>query len=55
MDFVFSSYDPKDMIEMDQFVVNLSDRLPLQTFERLSVESAATMKDVGSTIRRFVS
>ena len=55
LEFYFSSYDPKFMIEMDQFVINLSGQLSVQTVERLSGESVATMKEVGSTISRYVS
>ena len=49
--FVCRSYDPKLMIEMDQFVHTLSGDAS-ETIERLSKQSAATMKDIGTTVRR---
>ena len=39
------------MIEMDRFVQPLSGA-PDQTIERLSIESAATMKEQGTTLKR---
>ena len=41
------------MIEMDQFAVALSGE-ESQTIERQSLESVATMKNVGKTIEEFV-
>ena len=41
------------MIEMDQFAVTLSGA-DSDIIERQSMESAATMKDVGKTIEEFV-
>ena len=40
------------MIEMDQFVKKLSGS-PVESIERHSKESAATMKDTGLNIKRF--
>ena len=39
------------MVEMDQFVHTLSGDAK-ETIERRSVQSAATMKDIGTTITR---
>ena len=41
------------MIEMDQFAVTLSGEQS-EIIERQSIESAATMKDIGKTIEEFV-
>ena len=48
----FSSYNTKNMIEMDQFVATLSG-IQSEIIERRSWESAATMKDLGKTIKKF--
>ena len=42
------------MIEMDQFAHTLSGSA-VETIERLSMESAVTMKELGTTIERLVS
>ena len=49
-----SSYDTKKMIEMDQFVVQLSGEEE-QLVRRKSTESAATMKESGMTLKRLVN
>ena len=40
------------MIEMDRFVHNLNGS-PEEVIERQSIESAATMKDIGLTIEGY--
>ena len=46
-------YDKSYMIEMDQFAHTLSGSAK-ENIYRLSVESALTMKDIGTTISRLV-
>ena len=41
------------MIEMDQFAHTLSGSAD-EVIERLSVQSAVTMKDIGTTVSRLV-
>jgi len=48
-----SSYQPKYMIEMDQFAHKLSGE-ETETIERQSKESAATMKEIGTTLISFM-
>ena len=48
-----SSYDPKYMLEMDQFVQQLSGK-ETETIERHSTESSATMKHQDTTLRRYI-
>merc|ERR1719153_1708739 len=48
-----SSYQTKDMIEMDQFAHTLSGE-DTEVIERLSTKSVATMKDIGSTINSLM-
>ena len=48
---MWSSFQYKHMIEMDQFAHTLSGE-DTEIIERLSKQSVATMKDVGSTVLR---
>ena len=53
--FSFSSgYDPRRMVEMDRFVTSLKGNT-IETIERKSTESAATMKDHLTTFDKYVA
>ena len=50
--FLFRNYDRKWMIEMDRFVHNLQGS-DSEVIERESVQSAATMKEEGSSLIEY--
>ena len=50
--FLFRNYDRKWMIEMDRFVHNLQGS-DSEVIERESVQSAATMKEEGSSLTEY--
>ena len=50
--FLFRNYDRKWMIEMDRFVHNLQES-DSEVIERESVQSAATMKEEGSSLIEY--
>ena len=50
--FLFRNYDRKWMIEMDRFVHNLQGN-ESEVIERESTQSAATMKEQGSSLIEY--